>query len=428
MSRRSFHRRRRAQGGCLTFAIVLLAVAALALVAAIIITNRMASRQSPATEPGLGATAAATTAPPDVIPLSTFELDMVLTADSFQEEGKEIPVLTPSPSPTPEPTPSPEPTFNPDEPYALVRPQPQGEGFLPVFEKANTDEKRIAITLDECTGAVITAKFAKLAFDYGAKLTLFPTGENALLQDMGEVLKNCLYLMGFEIENRCYNGMSRLYGMNDAQMVAEIWKQEVAVSYVLGVRYHPHFLRVYGGDGENDARTHAYLAQQGYLGLADWTFNGGTMDEGRIGANLAPGNIYYFKSTQNDLHMMEMLMAEADRQGYEMVTLNDLFGYEENTYEDEANVMAEEMPELDASNIPYYFMKTGDCTWATNLLQRRLIELGYLSEGNADGVFGSGTAAALSAFQAKLGLAATGAADVLTQEKLFEKDAPRVDE
>ena len=85
------------------------------------------------------------------------------------------------------------------------------------------------------------------------------------------------------------------------------------------------------------------------------------------------------------------------------------------------------MPELH-TKVPYYFMKPGDCTWATNLLQRRLTQLGYLPEDTADGVFGSGTAAALSAFQAKLGLVATGAADVETQEKLFAKDAPSVDE
>ena len=422
MSRRSFHRRRRAQGGCLTFVIVLLVVAALALAAAIFITRRMeANRPAPQPSPSPEVTA-------DATPGAGFGLEMVLTADSFQEEGKEIPVLTPSPSPTPELTPSPAPTFNPDEPFALVRPQPIGEGFLPVFEKANTEDKRIAITVDECTGAAITSEFAKMAYKYGAKLTLFPSGENALLQDMGDVLKTCLYTMGFEIENRCYSGAAKLYQMNDAMMVAEIWKQEIAVSYVVGERYHPHFLRLYGGDGENDGRTHAFLIQQGYLGIADWTFNGGTMDEGKIGGNLAPGNIYYFKTTKNDLRMMELLMDEAKGQGYEMVTMNELFGYEENAYEDGVNVMTEQMPELENPDIPYYFMKTGDCTWATYLLQRRLIELGYLSEGNADGVFGSGTAAALSAFQAKLNLAATGAADVTTQEMIFAKDAPTVDE
>ncbi len=421
--RRTFHRRRRAQGGCLSFAIGLLAVAALALAAALFITNRIQVHKPVETPPQ-------TEAPQQsVAPGSTaFELDMVLTADSFQGQGEPIPVLTPSPTPSAEPTPSPEPTFNPDEPFALVRPQPIEEGFLPVFKKANTEERRIAITVDECTGAPITSEFAKMAYKYGAKLTLFPSGENCMLKGMGDVLKVCLYQMGFEIENRGFNAMSKYYQMNDAMMAADIWKQEIALSYVLGVRYHPHFLRLYGGDGANDGRTHAYLRQEGYLGIADWTFNGGTMAEGRIGSNLAPGNIYYFKSTSNDLHMMELLMDEAKGQGYEMVTLNALFGYEENAYEDGVNVLAEEMPELKNPDVPYYFMKTGDCTWATNLLQRRLIELGYLSEGNADGVFGSGTAAALSAFQAKLNLAATGAADVITQEKIYDKNAPRVDE
>ena len=426
MSRRSFHRRRRAQGGCLSFAIGFLAVAALALAAALLITNRLEAARPNAALPSATPTDGGIVVGPAI----TNGIEMVLTADSFQqaEEDGTIPVLTPSPSPTPEPTPSPQPTFNPDEPYALVRPRPTEDGFLPVFEKANTDEKKIAITLDECSGAAITTEFAKVAYKYGAKLTLFPSGENVMRKGMGDVLKSCLYTMGYEIENRCYSTTARLYTMNDAMMAAEIWKQEIALSYVLGVRYHPHFLRLYGGDGENDARTHAYLAQMGYLGVAHWTFNGGTMAEGKIGGNLAPGNVYYFKTTREDLRMMELLMDEAQGQGYEMVTMNALFGFEENAYEDGVNVLSENMPELAEKSVPYYFMKTGDCTWATNLLQRRLIELGYLPSGSADGVFGSGTAAALSAFQAKLGLAATGAADVVTQQKIYDKNAPRVDE
>ena len=422
MSRRSLHRRQRAQGGCLSWAIGLLAVAALALVAALIITSRLPKPKPDAVAPQ----ATAQEAPEGTIPPGG--LGMVLTADSFQDAGGgQIPVLTPSPTPTLEPTPTPRPTYNPDEPFALVRPQATAPGFLPVFVKANTEDKRIAITVDECSGAAIVEDFARTAAKYGAKLTLFPTGENVMRKGMADVLKVCYYTMGFELENRCYSGTARLYTMNDAMMASEIWKQEIALSYILGVRYHPHFLRLYGGDGENDLRTHTFLYEQGYLGVAHWTFNGGTMAEGKIGTNLAPGNIYFFKTTREDLRMMDLLMDEARGQGYEMVTLNELFGYEANEAEDVGNILAETMPEL-VGEVPYYFMKTGDCTWAAYLLQRRLIELGYLSEGSADGVFGSGTAAALSAFQAKLGLAATGAADPITQEKLYASDAPGVNE
>ena len=425
MPRRTLHRRMRAQGGCLSFLIGVLALAALALVAAIVITNRMGptrDAQAPQASAGQESGYVDANDPP------VDEHQLVLTAGSFVEPGGDIQVLTPSPTPSPEPSPTPEPTFNPDDPYALVRPQPSAEGFLPIFRKANTEERMIAITVDECSGAAITTKFAKLAYDFGAKLTLFPTGENVMRRGMAEVIRNCVYGMGFEIENRCYTGIARLYTMNDLMMASEIWKQAISVSYVLGARYHPHFLRLYGRDGENDLRTHTYLAQEGYMGIMGWTINGSMMVEGRIGTNLAPGNIYYFKSNNADLRKMTVLMEEARQQGYEMVTLNELFGYEPNAVEEGVNVLAEDMPELKDRQIPYYFMKSGDCTWATNLLQRRLIQLGYLPDGSADGVYGSGTAAALSAFQAKLGMAATGAADIVTQQKLFAEDAPNVNE
>ena len=418
MPRRTIHRRRRAQGGCLSFAIGALVVAALALVMAIVVTNRLkpnADKLGPQAPGGADGRFVDANNPP------VDEHEMVLTAGQLDGDGK-IAVLTPSPSP------SPEPTYNPDDPYALVRPQPTQEGFLPIFTKAYTDQPQIAITVDECSGAGITRKFAETALQYGAKLTLFPTGESVMKKGMDAALQYCLNGLGFEIENRCFSTTARLYTLNDSLMVSEIWKQSLSVSYVLGVKYHPHFLRLYGRDGENDLRTHTFLKQEGYMGIAGWTYNGSRMEEGRIGNNLAPGNIYYFKSNNDDLERMVVLMEEAKQQGYEMVTLNELFGYEPNLCETGVNVLTEDMPEIREKKIPYYFMKTGDCTWATNLLQRRLTDLGYLPPGSADGVYGSSTAAALSAFQAKLGIAATGAADVLTQEKLYADDAPTVDE
>lgn len=51
-------------------------------------------------------------------------------------------------------------------------------------------------------------------------------------------------------------------------------------------------------------------------------------------------------------------------------------------------------------------------------LQQALIDQGFL-DGGADGIYGKGTAAAVSAFQASVGLEATGTADAETQRKLF---------
>ena len=60
---------------------------------------------------------------------------------------------------------------------------------------------------------------------------------------------------------------------------------------------------------------------------------------------------------------------------------------------------------------------------AVELLQERLIELGYLT-GDADGSFGPRTEAAVLAFQSVAELEETGIADAETMKALFDEEAP----
>ena len=309
-----------------------------------------------------------------------------------------------------------------------VAPTATAEGYLPIYKKANTNEKMIAITVDECSGVTITKNIAKLAYYYGAKLTLFPTGDNLMRKGMGDVLKICVEKLGFEIENRGYSTLSRLYNLNDNLMCIEVWKQTNTLEYVMNLKYTPHFYRLYGGNGENDLRTHGYLKQLGYYGIASYTYNGSVMSSKQLKASLSPGNVYVFKSSRQDGEKMNALMQAAKTAGYRMVTMNELFGHKANARKAaHGDILSEVMPELGDYNIHFYFMKTGDCTWAVYQMQRRLVDLGYLPPGTTDGVFGDSSAMALSKFQAKCGLAATGAADVKTQEILFSADAPKSD-
>ncbi len=71
----------------------------------------------------------------------------------------------------------------------------------------------------------------------------------------------------------------------------------------------------------------------------------------------------------------------------------------------------------------YGTLEKGDNGAAVKKLQKRLIELGYLT-GKADGDFGAKTQTALAAFQATRGLTPTGVADEYTQELLYASDAP----
>ena len=359
------------------------------------------------------------------LPLDERPLEMRLATDESPDASappEATAVTAAMVTPTPEPTAAP--TYDPDDPYAMIRPQRQAEDMLPIFKKANIEQKRIAITVNECSSAELTLEFGEEAWKYGAKLTLFPAGQ--YLRDktgMGDVIRKCAKA-GYEIENGCYTPTSRLYRMSDHDMAMEIWLQNIYLSYHLGEMYQPHFLRVYGGNGENDRRTHAYLMQLGYIGIAHWTVLGESYEPDRIADTLAPGNIYCFKTTQEDLQKMRYVMIEARNQGYQMVTLNELFGYQANELTpSDTPILQQTMPELENYDGAYYFLQMGDHAWAVGLMQQRLMDLGYMASGKVDCVYGAGTATALMAFQARAGLAATGAADIATQQALFSEDA-----
>lgn len=70
-------------------------------------------------------------------------------------------------------------------------------------------------------------------------------------------------------------------------------------------------------------------------------------------------------------------------------------------------------------------LQNGDSGDEVTRLQRRLIALDYLTAGSADGLFGAATQRALTKFQTRNQLSATGIADEATQLLLYSEDAVR---
>lgn len=415
MPRRSVRTRKRTMG-VLSFLIGLTVAVAVGLVCAIAVKDRLNPTdrefEAPASTDGFFVDA-------NDMP----ETQIVLRADSYEE------AYLPTPTPEPEVTPTPGPSL--DNPQGTVMPAWVAESeakkaeLLPIYKKADTQEKVIAITLDECSGETITTAFVKLAQSFGAKLTLFPTGESVMRSGMNTLLKRCVFELGYEIENRGYSEIAKLYQYIDTLMVQEIWKQSMALNFALGVKYQPHFFRMYGGLGESDPRTHAYLKQQGYLGIAHWTVACSGMDIEKIPDKLTPGGVYFFKSNEDDGQRMYVLMKAAQEAGYRMVTMNELFGLAPNEYQQvQGSLLSETMPPFQYDSGDFYDLYIGDAAWAVALVQERLSQLGYLPQDSADGIFGEGTAAGVRLFQAEIGRAASGIADVATQEALFKDDAP----
>ena len=427
MPRRSVRSRRRALGGFLSFAIGALVLAAIALVCAIVLSDRFKPVETDEAVQQMQYGSGDNYVDANDLP----ESEMVLKSDSFLDEflpGQLAGTPTPEPEDEVLPTPTPMHTLEPEgssgSAGGALRPTASGENMLPIFRKANTDKRVIAITLDECSDLKLMTNFVNMARYYNAKLTLFPTGESIMKRGMGALIKSCIQNDGFEVENRGYSDLARIYQYVDGMMVQEIWKQSVALNFVLGVKYKPHFFRMYGGLGENDPRTHAYLKQEGYLGIAHWTTSCTGMDFQDIPGKLTPGGIYAFRCSLEDGQRMYVLLAAAKRAGYRVVTLNQLFGYPSNEITRvQGSLLAETMPAFKYDNT-FYNLFPGDCAWAVARLQQRLTDLGYLPEGSSDGIFGEKTSIALRAFQVQINMAASGAADVTTQQRLFSTSAP----
>lgn len=78
-------------------------------------------------------------------------------------------------------------------------------------------------------------------------------------------------------------------------------------------------------------------------------------------------------------------------------------------------------------DVAEYTMRSGNTGAKVQSLQEKLVYLGYLDATKADGVFGSGTAAAVKAFQTACGLSPSGIANQRTQTALNQAVEEAVD-
>ena len=299
---------------------------------------------------------------------------------------------------------------------AKTRPKATAEGFIPVFTKAETTEKICAITVDDCFQAENLEKIVNKAIEVGGKLTIFPIGENVIRDKQAKILKYA-WENGFELENHTYthNG---LYNCSNKELAEEVYKQQLSLSYILNVEYQPHFLRPKGGDARRDQRMQMYAKQLGYYGIAHWSATGAA-SRSTLAKSLEPGAIFLFHTTDEDLAKLMDFIPWVVKQGYRLVTLNEMFGYPENeTAKLTTPISKHEIPALKSYKKVYTPLKKTTYSYYAYLLQKKLIKLGYL-KGKADGVYGSGCATAVKKYQKDHKLKVTGVADAALQQKLL---------
>lgn len=343
------------------------------------------------------------------------------------------PTINTAPKPTPTPVPEQQEGEAEDASNRLIPPVKEGDYYLPVFDKAlrtPNDAMMIAVTIDDCTDANVMSHVMDVARRYDCTFTLFPTGEALMADGMTEGFRTCVRKLGFQLENHSYAHKAE-YKLTSSELAIQLWKQSIAASYAVGRDYQQSFYRPNSKYSADDQRTHFYASKLGYKGIATYTHS--YKDFKTIDAlvdSLENGNVYQFDMTEDSMALFEMFVSEASRKGYRLVTMNELFGLEENEIGSRLSIDEQTLITMEDYVPTYYNLKLNDRTNAVYSLQSRLMQLGYLTSRyfddvvKADGIYGADTSIAVSEFQAKVGIIATGNADVATQEALFAEDAP----
>lgn len=335
--------------------------------------------------------------------------------------GKDDSTVSPASTATPEPTAAPTPAVT-AEPWTEL---------LPVITQGDPGARQIAITIDDLNEVNNLNTIMDLCVQYGAKVTLFPIGEVVNRKaDLQAALRRA-YDLGFEIENHSYDHVN-LYSLSAEEMAKQITKQNQAVNKALGLDYEMHFYRMKGGNGEYDLRSHMYLIENGYRGVVHWSYSGTDATVASNQKALDNGVIYLFHAKDSDLKKLQTLIPYFASQGYKMVTLNEMFGYEPNAVKAlSGDAMSYPIPEpseftYNEDNYMLIGKKHYTQMYAVQLIQNRLIELNYLDPVVVvDGDYGYLTKQAVILFQQLNGLDADGLAGAQTQKKLFDASAVR---
>lgn len=413
--------RRRRGYGVLSALIVLLMLVAAALV--VILVNGGVQPDAPG---GLAIRPDAT----DFVDAGSATPEPLVLGADLQTATAQVPQESAEPTDTgdTEPVAEPEPTAAQSTGNRLIPEVLPGDYYLPIFDRAlrtPDDEMMIAITVDDCNEPEVLSQIVEIAQRYDAKLTLFPTGEALMSEGMAEGFRTCVLRYGYELENHSYSHKKE-YQLSNGELALQLWKQSIAASYVVGKDYEQHFYRPYFDNSKYDQRTHFFINKLGYAGVASYTYSYKGMTAEQLIDTLENGNIYQFDMTEKSMEVFETFIQTASRKGYKLVTMNKLFGLNEDVVGDKLTIDQQTLPTMDDYVSTYYDLKLNYRTNAVYSLQARLAELGYLTNEAAkpDGLYGSNTSIAVSAFQAKIGEAATGNATVNTQERLFALNAP----
>lgn len=199
-----------------------------------------------------------------------------------------------------------------------LRPEPEQEGYLPVFYQAGRTDKAVAITVQGMNTETEPDTLLEWCNLYEAKLTFFATGEELLkMSDFWPAAR----LNGHEIESRGYSGTA-FNLMSPEEIEGEVITFEAVAANLLGSGYRTRFLRPNSLKDDERPELHSCLAAKGYYGIVRWSVLQPTKLE-----QISPGMVIAVDLSSYSTDKLRQMIKVLYDNGYRCVTILELFGY-----------------------------------------------------------------------------------------------------
>lgn len=190
-----------------------------------------------------------------------------------------------------------------------------------VVRNGSRDEKKVAITMDDCYNRIHIASAVALCQQYGVPITFFPIGKALKYAD--RPLWQSALNAGCEIGNHTWGHKTLTY-LSVGEIRFQMLQIQENVDAILSYQYPMQVMRPPAG--KTNSKVLQAIGKTGYSYAVKWDVS--QTDLKRIQKEIQNGSILLFHGRQKDIKCLEQLIPWLLEQDYECVTVSELLEME----------------------------------------------------------------------------------------------------
>lgn len=196
------------------------------------------------------------------------------------------------------------------------------------IRNGSRDEKKVAITVDDCFDMASCSDIFALAKEYQVPLTFFPLG--CQLKEEDQALWQEIASSSCEIGSHTF-GHFDLGKMGPRNIISTLGRTQEKLDEILTYHYQIRSVRPpfghYRDENDNQAKVKKACNTYGVEHLVTWDVS--ETDAAKAIKKVKNGSILLYHTRPKDYRCLQTLIPQLLAQGYELVTVSELLGFGE---------------------------------------------------------------------------------------------------